>query len=119
MDNTCRLFVFHRAADARAFNLPGKNGQPDFSFLPFAIIPDGSSGPPNDLIKATYPSYPREFVNIMLGIDWLVARSGGVDVPNLSLGPDVGPFDPDDPLQVTTRLVYECGIPVVVAAGNA
>ncbi|OGU24493.1 MAG: hypothetical protein A2580_04390 [Hydrogenophilales bacterium RIFOXYD1_FULL_62_11] len=44
---------------------------------------------------------------------------GGIDVLNLSFGPAEGGFDPDDPMQIATRSVYERGIPVVVAAGNS
>lgn len=118
MNDAYRLFVFNLAEDARAFNPPDKNGQHDFTFLPFAIIPDGGPEPPQQLVRAVYPRYPAGFVHLARGIDMLVARSDGIDVLNLSLGPRQGTFDANDPLQITTRLVYERGIPVVVAAGN-
>jgi len=76
MNDVGRLCVFHRADDARAYNLPDKDGRTDFFFLPFAIIRDGDQEPPSDQIKASYQNYPLEFIRILLGIDWLVARGG-------------------------------------------
>lgn len=118
MDNARRLYVFHQADDARAFNPPDEAGRPDFAFLPFAIIRDGDPEPPRQQIRAVYPTYPIEFARILLSIDYLVSE-GGIDVLNLSLGPADGGFDPDEPIQIATRLVHEHGIPVVVAAGNS
>lgn len=118
MNDTNRLFVFNRAEDAREFNRPDKNGHHDFKFLPFAVIPEGSPEPPQQLVRAVYPRYPADFVRLARGIDMLVEGSDGIDVLNLSLGPRLGTFNASDPLQITTRLVYERGVPVVVAAGN-
>lgn len=118
MYETRRLIVFHDADDAREFNPPSLNGHADFTVLPFAVIAAGNPEPAPHRIKAVHPDYPADFVYLMLGIDVLIREPHAVDVLNLSLGPRQGRFDPDDPLQITTRLVQERGIPVVVAAGN-
>jgi hypothetical protein len=123
MPETQRLFVFRTAADAAPFNRADR--PPNFAVLPFAVIPEGDPVPPEGTVKV-HDGYRADFVRLAYGIDLLVrgsihlvvSEANAIDVLNLSLGPKRGAFNPDDPLQIATRLVTERGIPVAIAAGN-
>lgn len=115
MTESDSLYVFRRAEDARRFNPRGPGGTAYFENLPFALASGGGTPPPS-LLRATFPGYPMPYIRLVRGIDYLVGE--GIDVLNLSLGPSSGNFDPSDPLQIATRFAHDCGIPVVVAAGN-
>ncbi len=54
------------------------------------------------------------------GFEWILAKQQryGIRVVNNSWG-TTGPFDPDDPINVATRLLHDRGIVVVFAAGNS
>jgi serine protease AprX len=56
----------------------------------------------------------------LAGFDWLLDhhRQYNVKVVNNSWGTE-GPFDPNNPINVATRAVYDAGITVVFAAGNS
>jgi serine protease AprX len=58
-------------------------------------------------------------VNVLEGFDYVLDNAAryGVRVVNCSWGTE-GWFDPDDPINIATRLLYEAGITVVFAAGN-
>jgi serine protease AprX len=58
-------------------------------------------------------------INVLEGFDYILtnARRYGVRVVNCSWGTQ-GWFDPDDPVNIATRLLYDAGITVVFAAGN-
>jgi serine protease AprX len=58
-------------------------------------------------------------VNFLEGFDYVLdhAASLGIKVVNCSWGTQ-GWFDPDDPVNVATRALYDAGISVVFAAGN-
>jgi serine protease AprX len=58
-------------------------------------------------------------INVLEGFDYLLDNRVryGVRVVNCSWG-TVGFFDPDDPVNVATRLLYDAGVTVVFAAGN-
>src|SRR5207247_330137 len=66
-------------------------------------------------VDATHPDLP--FGTKVIGnVRDDTARSG-VRVVNCSWGSE-GFFDPDDPVNIATRLLYDAGITVVFAAGN-
>jgi serine protease AprX len=58
-------------------------------------------------------------VNMLEGIDYVLdhAQAMNIRVVNCSWGTE-GWFDPDDPVNVGTRALYDAGISVVFAAGN-
>jgi serine protease AprX len=58
-------------------------------------------------------------INVLEGFDYILdnANRFGVRVVNCSWGTQ-GWFDPDDPVNVATRALYDAGINVVFAAGN-
>ena len=58
-------------------------------------------------------------LNMLEGFDYLLDNRVryGVRVVNCSWG-TLGFFDPDDPINVATRLLYDAGVVVVFAAGN-
>ncbi len=58
-------------------------------------------------------------VNVLEGFDYILQNAAryGVRVVNCSWGTQ-GWFDPDDPVNIATRLLYDSGITVVFAAGN-
>jgi len=58
-------------------------------------------------------------MNVLEGFDYVLAnRAGfGVRVVNCSWGTE-GWFDPDDPVNIATRLLYDAGVTVIFAAGN-
>jgi serine protease AprX len=58
-------------------------------------------------------------LNMLEGFDYLLDNRTryGVRVVNCSWG-TLGFFDPDDPINVATRLLYDAGVVVVFAAGN-
>jgi serine protease AprX len=58
-------------------------------------------------------------INVLEGFDYLLDNRTryGVRVVNCSWG-TVGFFDPDDPVNVATRLLYDAGVTVIFAAGN-
>ena len=87
-----------------------------FHKLPFSTIPQGARIEQNPIIVRRFDQFPIDQLNLLRGIDFLLAES--IDVLNLSLGMVDTVFDPNHPLQVATHLVHEYGIPVVVAAGN-
>src|SRR5437867_817858 len=57
--------------------------------------------------------------NVLEGFDYLLDNASrfGVKVVNCSWGTE-GFFDPDDPVNIATRALYDAGITVVFAAGN-
>jgi serine protease AprX len=57
--------------------------------------------------------------NVLEGFDYLLDNAArfGVKVVNCSWGSE-GAFDPDDPVNLATRALYDAGITVVFAAGN-
>src|SRR5438552_3328239 len=58
-------------------------------------------------------------VNVLEGFDYILANASryGVRVINCSWGTQ-GFFDPDDPVNVATRILHDSGITVVFASGN-
>jgi serine protease AprX len=58
-------------------------------------------------------------VHVLEGFDYILTHQAryGVRVVNCSWGTQ-GFFDPDDPVNIATRLLYDAGITVVFAAGN-
>ncbi|OLC53775.1 MAG: hypothetical protein AUH92_05275 [Acidobacteria bacterium 13_1_40CM_4_69_4] len=58
-------------------------------------------------------------IDVLEGFDYVLDNSAryGVRVLNCSWGTE-GFFDPDDPVNIATRLLYDAGITVVFAAGN-
>jgi serine protease AprX len=58
-------------------------------------------------------------VNVLEGFDYVLWRAAalGIRVVNCSFATS-GPFDPDDPVNIATRALYDAGITVVFAAGN-
>src|SRR3989449_3396293 len=58
-------------------------------------------------------------VNVLEGFDYVLQNAAryGVRVVNCSWGTQ-GWFDPDDPVNIATRLVHDTGITVVFAVGN-
>jgi serine protease AprX len=58
-------------------------------------------------------------VHVLEGFDYILENAAryGVRVVNCSWGTQ-GWFDPDDPVNIATRLLYDAGITVVFAAGN-
>ena len=58
-------------------------------------------------------------VNVLEGFDYILQNAAryGVRVVNCSWGTQ-GWFDPDDPVNIATRMVHDAGITVVFAAGN-
>src|SRR3989442_1346032 len=58
-------------------------------------------------------------INVLEGFDYILdnATRYGVRVVNCSWGTE-GFFDPDDPVNIATRVLYDAGIVVVFAAGN-
>lgn len=111
----CRLFrIDPKSSDFKAETKKGKK-LIILKFLPFAITPRGEDAPPNFLLIDD--AYPVDYAVILRGIDHLIKMK--VDVINLSLGPKSRSFNPKNPLQVATRIAYENGILVVVAAGNS
>ncbi|PYT14095.1 MAG: hypothetical protein DMF51_09310 [Acidobacteria bacterium] len=58
-------------------------------------------------------------VNVLEGFDYILQNAArySVRVVNCSWGTQ-GWFDPDDPVNIATRLVHDAGITVVFAAGN-
>lgn len=113
------VYVFRRSADARAFSAAACRERWDrFTVLPMALGDPGDSPPAPELLRGCFSAYPTTYVNLLLGIDFLISIPEKLDALNLSLGPGSGKFDPEDPLQVATRCAYKRGVPVVVAAGN-
>ncbi|MDP9313355.1 MAG: S8 family serine peptidase [Chloroflexota bacterium] len=58
----------------------------------------------------------------LAGFDWILEHQAehNIRVVNCSWGPDLpNGFDPDDPVNVATKLVHDAGIAVVFAAGNS
>jgi serine protease AprX len=58
-------------------------------------------------------------MNVLEGFDYVLENADryGVRVVNCSWGTE-GWFDPDDPVNIATRLLHDAGITVVFAAGN-
>jgi serine protease AprX len=58
-------------------------------------------------------------VHVLEGFDYILENAAryGVRVVNCSWGTE-GWFDPDDPVNIATRLLYDAGITVVFAVGN-
>src|SRR3989442_1447793 len=58
-------------------------------------------------------------INVLEGFDYILDNAAryGVRVVNCSWGTE-GFFDPDDPVNVATRVLHDAGIVVVFAAGN-
>ncbi len=58
-------------------------------------------------------------INVLEGFDYILDNAAryGVRVVNCSWGTE-GFFDPDDPVNIATRVLYDAGITVVFAAGN-
>src|SRR5437867_3005949 len=58
-------------------------------------------------------------INVLEGFDYILDNAAryGVRVVNCSWGSE-GFFDPDDPVNIATRLLYDAGITVVFAVGN-
>ncbi|MGH9868489.1 MAG: S8 family serine peptidase [Candidatus Polarisedimenticolia bacterium] len=58
-------------------------------------------------------------VNVLEGFDYVLwqAAPHGIRVVNCSFSTS-GPFDPDDPVNIATRALYDAGLTVVFAAGN-
>ena len=58
-------------------------------------------------------------MNVLEGFDYVLANRArfGVRVLNCSWGTE-GWFDPDDPVNIATRLLYDAGVTVIFAAGN-
>ena len=58
-------------------------------------------------------------VNVLEGYDYVLWRGAqyGIRVVNCSFSTS-GPFDPDDPINMATRELYDRGLTVVFAAGN-
>jgi serine protease AprX len=58
-------------------------------------------------------------VNVLEGFDYILTHASqlGVRVVNCSWGTQ-GFFDPDDPVNIATHLLYDSGMTVVFAAGN-
>lgn len=58
-------------------------------------------------------------MNVLEGFDYILENAAryGVRVVNCSWGTE-GWFDPDDPVNIATRLLHDAGITVVFAAGN-
>src|SRR6266850_4945668 len=58
-------------------------------------------------------------VNVLEGFDYILQNAAryGVRVVNCSWGTQ-GWFDPDDPVNIATRLVHDAGITVIFAVGN-
>src|SRR5437867_3926418 len=58
-------------------------------------------------------------INVLEGFDYVLDNAAryGVRVVNCSWGSE-GFFDPDDPVNIATRLLYDAGITVVFAVGN-
>lgn len=58
-------------------------------------------------------------INVLEGFDYILENAAryGVRVVNCSWGTQ-GWFDPDDPVNIATRLLHDAGITVVFAAGN-
>ncbi|HZI95426.1 MAG TPA: S8 family serine peptidase, partial [Patescibacteria group bacterium] len=58
-------------------------------------------------------------VNVLEGFDYLLSNAlrYGIRIANCSFA-TTGPFDPDDPVNIATRALYDNGISVVFAAGN-
>ncbi len=58
----------------------------------------------------------------LAGFDWILEHQAehNIRVVNCSWGPDLpNGFDPNDPVNVATKLVHDAGIAVVFAAGNS
>ena len=66
MDTT--LFVFHRAADARAFNRPEDGSREPFRVLPFASLAPHAPAPPERVLRASHPRYPIDRLRVLMGI---------------------------------------------------
>ncbi len=61
-------------------------------------------------------------ITALAGFDWILTNKGkhNIRVVNCSWGPDEQiSFDPNDPVNVATKLVHDAGIAVVFAAGNS
>jgi len=58
-------------------------------------------------------------INVLEGFDYVLDNAAryGVRVVNCSWGTE-GFFDPDDPVNIATRALYDAGITVIFAAGN-
>ncbi len=58
-------------------------------------------------------------VNVLEGFDYILENAAryGVRVVNCSWGSE-GWFDPDDPVNIATRLLHDAGITLIFAAGN-
>jgi len=58
-------------------------------------------------------------INVLEGFDYILDNAArfGVRVVNCSWGSE-GAFDPDDPVNIATRQLFDSGITVVFAAGN-
>jgi serine protease AprX len=58
-------------------------------------------------------------IHVLEGFDYILENAArhGVRVVNCSWGTE-GWFDPDDPVNIATRMLYDAGITVVFAAGN-
>jgi serine protease AprX len=58
-------------------------------------------------------------LNVLEGFDYILDNAGrfGVRVINCSWGTE-GFFDPDDPVNIATRILHDSGMTVVFAAGN-
>jgi serine protease AprX len=58
-------------------------------------------------------------INVLEGFDYILDNQAryGVRVVNCSWGTE-GFFDPDDPVNIATRFLYDSGITVIFAAGN-
>lgn len=70
------------------------------------------------------PRIFESYFNILKAVEYLLPFSKkGVKVSNLSLGPPLDypgslRFNPDEPVNVATRALYDAGITVVFSAGN-
>ena len=58
-------------------------------------------------------------INVLEGFDYILTNAAQyqVRVVNCSFA-TTGPFDPDDPVNIATKFLYDAGVSVVFAAGN-
>lgn len=87
-----------------------------FERLPF-YLPNKESDFSN-LNSSDYRAFRKDnfYIQLLLGIDWLIAQR--VDVLNLSLGLKSNVMDPNEPIHIATKTAQENNIIVVTAAGN-
>jgi serine protease AprX len=72
-------------------------------------------------VKVSTPTYQIKENDILRGLRWIYdsRRRFNVRIVNVSVGGDFESHDPNHPLHVIVKKLYDAGITVVVAAGNS